>query len=131
MGVWESEIRFRYARSTALVCRARRNSCFPFTLSAAVASLESLTPRETTSRILKKGRERVFLPFVHLHLFIPTFSFFPLATPTRPDVGLAFVFLSPLVLLVEKRRYFARQLLLDRSDCSEPSDPALFLLIKF
>lgn len=51
MGSRESKIRLRYARSTALVCRARRNSCFPLTLICRSESLES--SRETTSRIYK------------------------------------------------------------------------------
>lgn len=114
MGSRESEIRFCYARSTALVCRARRNSCFPLTLSA-VASLES--PRETTSRIYKGERASfptylpiyiyIYLPThlptyppTHLPTYLPTylpiylFSFFPLeAIPTRPT-SVQYLYLS-------------------------------------
>lgn len=83
-GIPESEIRLRYARSTALVCRARRNSVLAVALSGA-ASPGSI--RETTSRIRARGEARV-LSFPHTH---PLFSFFPLArpapTPERPSIS--------------------------------------------
>lgn len=95
MGSRESEIRFCYARSTALVCRARRNSCFPLTLSA-VASLKS--PRETTSRIYKGERASfpTYLP-THPPIF-PLFSFFSLESRHARQSNIS---IFPLVSLVE------------------------------
>lgn len=129
MGVWESEIRFRYARSTALVCRARRNSCFPLTLSAAVASLESPRERRHRGSTRTEKSEFSYLSYISTYSSLRLVSF--RLPPRRARLSICHFYLSSLGLLVKKRRYFIRQLLLDRSDCSEPSDPVLFLLIKF
>lgn len=96
MGSRESEIRFCYARSTALVCRARRNSCFPLTLSA-VASLES--PRETTSRIYKGERASfpTYLPiYIYISTYLPTYlpTHLPTYLPIYPPIYLSICLVS-------------------------------------
>jgi len=100
MGSRESEIRFCYERSTALVCRARRNSCFPLTLSA-VASLES--PCKTTSRIYKGERASfpTYLPtYLSTHLSILCLVSFRLKS-SRHARRQSDICIFLLVLLVE------------------------------